>query len=157
MIGAIDTPWAFDADGEAVPTFFEVTGTSLTQVVQHRDGDFAYGITADPNWLWWTKNIAVCVAEVASIAVPGKAAQIAKKLATKAKSSKKAKQAKEAIDDAGGFIKAVKLIATYAKNRGKNMSRTNKLRVERLLGSGSAIVVDVLGLGGCWTIYKEVR
>lgn len=157
VIGSIESPWARDVAGASVPTHYEVDGTVLTQVVQHREKDYAYPIVADPSWVWWTKNIGVCVAEVASIVVPGKAAQVAAKLAKAAKGSKKARQAKKAIDEAGGLVKAVKLIATYAKNRGKKMSKVDKLRVKRILSSGSGIVVDILGLGGCWAIYKKLR
>lgn len=48
--GGVSAPWAFDANGVAVPTHFEVHGTTLTQVVDHKSGSFAYPISADP-WL----------------------------------------------------------------------------------------------------------
>lgn len=50
VIGTVQTPWALDASGTPVPTHFEIDGTTLTQVVQHRGGNYAYGITADPAW-----------------------------------------------------------------------------------------------------------
>ena len=46
--GQVAAPWAFDADGKPVPTHYVVSGTTLTQIVEHKGGDFAYGITADP-------------------------------------------------------------------------------------------------------------
>lgn len=49
-LGGVASPWAFDADGVSVPTHFEVSGSTLTQVVDHQAGDFAYPISADP-WL----------------------------------------------------------------------------------------------------------
>ena len=49
-IAQLAAPWARDANGRDVPTRFEVEGTTVVQVVEHRGGDFAYGITADP---WW--------------------------------------------------------------------------------------------------------
>jgi hypothetical protein len=48
VAGRIATPWAYDAYGSSVPTYFRVDGTTLTQVVKHKGGDFAYGILADP-------------------------------------------------------------------------------------------------------------
>jgi hypothetical protein len=47
-IATLAPPWAVDANGVAVPTHFELDGTMVVQVVDHRDGDFAYAITADP-------------------------------------------------------------------------------------------------------------
>lgn len=60
LIGGIDKPWARDAHGVAVPTHFEVEGNVLTQVVEHKSGNYAYPIVADPSW-WdsikgWFKN-----------------------------------------------------------------------------------------------------
>lgn len=44
-------PWATDAEGNAVPTTYEVDGSTLTQVVEHTTVDAAYPIVADPIWL----------------------------------------------------------------------------------------------------------
>jgi hypothetical protein len=51
MIGGFAAPWARDAAGQPVPTRFEVKGTSLVQVIEHRSRTFQYGVTADPFWL----------------------------------------------------------------------------------------------------------
>lgn len=51
LVGGFTAPWARDAAGAPVPTRYEVDGTTLTQVVDHRSGAFEYGITADPVWL----------------------------------------------------------------------------------------------------------
>jgi hypothetical protein len=50
VIASAPAPWATDANGVAVPTHFEIDGTTLTQVVEHHAGHFAYRIVADP---WW--------------------------------------------------------------------------------------------------------
>jgi hypothetical protein len=50
FVGGIDAPWATDANGSAVPTRFEVRGSSVFQVVDHQGAGFAYPIVADP-WL----------------------------------------------------------------------------------------------------------
>ena len=44
--------WAFDAAGRPVPTWYEWDGESLTQIVEHRAGGYAYPIVADPCWGW---------------------------------------------------------------------------------------------------------
>lgn len=51
LVGGFPAPWARDANGADVPTYFEVDGTTLTQVIPHRGTDVAYGVTADPIWL----------------------------------------------------------------------------------------------------------
>jgi len=49
-IAMLAPAWARDAGGRAVPSHYELDGTTVIQVVEHRAGGFAYGITADP---WW--------------------------------------------------------------------------------------------------------
>jgi len=55
-IAYVAPAWARDASGRQVPTFYELEGTTLVQVVQHRGGDWAYPVTADPtlefHWYW---------------------------------------------------------------------------------------------------------
>lgn len=48
IIAEIAAPWAKDANGTDVPTRYEADGSSLIQVVDHRDGNFAYPVVADP-------------------------------------------------------------------------------------------------------------
>lgn len=50
FIGGVAPAWAVDANGALVPTTYQVDGTTLTQVVDHNGGQFAYPIVADP-WL----------------------------------------------------------------------------------------------------------
>lgn len=46
---AFGEPWASDADGKEVETWYEVDGSTLTQVVDHAtDGDVAYPVVSDP-------------------------------------------------------------------------------------------------------------
>ncbi|WP_282847829.1 DUF4258 domain-containing protein [Microbacterium oxydans] len=47
--GCTDVPWAKDASGASVPTFYGITGSTLTQVVQHQGA--AYPVVADPWWI----------------------------------------------------------------------------------------------------------
>lgn len=48
---AIGKAWAKDAKGVDVPTHYEVHGSTLTQIVDHADGNFTYPVLADPIWL----------------------------------------------------------------------------------------------------------
>ncbi|WP_435748459.1 hypothetical protein [Microbacterium sp. PMB16] len=48
--GAVAPAWARDADGRDVQTHYEVSGNTLTQIVDHAGGEFSYPIVADP-WL----------------------------------------------------------------------------------------------------------
>ncbi len=49
VVMAVEVPWAKDANGVSVPTHYESDGATLTQVVDHAGGNYAYPITADPN------------------------------------------------------------------------------------------------------------
>lgn len=48
IVGLVESPWAYDANGLVVPTYFEVDGSVLTQVVTHHKAGYAYPIVADP-------------------------------------------------------------------------------------------------------------
>jgi len=54
-------PWALDARGRRVPTRFELRGGAITQVVDHRAGDFDYPIVADPKIFKCDKYLSICV------------------------------------------------------------------------------------------------
>jgi hypothetical protein len=50
MLGGVSPAWAKDAEGTAVPTHYEIQGTTLTQVVDLSDPTLVYPVTADPFW-----------------------------------------------------------------------------------------------------------
>lgn len=51
VLAEVAKPWATDANGTSVPTWFTTDGTSLTQHVDFANGNFAFPIKADP-WFW---------------------------------------------------------------------------------------------------------
>lgn len=51
LLSAVSAPWAKDANGAAVTTYFETDGQTLTQHVQHNVPGVVYPVTADPAWL----------------------------------------------------------------------------------------------------------
>ena len=51
LIAWIMPPWAKDANGRNIQTFFQTDGNTLVQVVKHQGGEFKYGIIADPFWV----------------------------------------------------------------------------------------------------------
>lgn len=58
-LGGFHTPWAYDANGEAVPTSFRIEGDTLIQTVD-LSSTTAYPIIADPDrgtewWGVWTR------------------------------------------------------------------------------------------------------
>lgn len=56
VVAGAPAPWAVDAKGKAIPTHFEVKGTTLTQVIKHRPTlktlrtPTAYPVVADPSF-----------------------------------------------------------------------------------------------------------
>ncbi len=51
LLGSVDAAWAVDANGEPVPTRYEVRGQDLVQIVDFTE-DTAFPVVADPS-LWW--------------------------------------------------------------------------------------------------------
>lgn len=50
LVAAVAPAWALDAKGQEVPTHYELSGTTITQVVDHRSVEYAYPVVADP-WI----------------------------------------------------------------------------------------------------------
>ncbi|GAA1980020.1 hypothetical protein GCM10009718_16090 [Isoptericola halotolerans] len=50
LVGRFETPWAIDASGTPIDTWYELDGGSLVQVVDH-GVDTAYPVVADPFWI----------------------------------------------------------------------------------------------------------
>lgn len=72
-IAIASTPWAIDAKGTAVPTHYEINGTTLIQVVEHRGEGYTYDIVADPGWLFYSKcSLAIAQFVAENTAIIGK-------------------------------------------------------------------------------------
>lgn len=64
--GGFAPPWATDSDGRAVPTHYELRGSTLMQIVDHTAGQYTYPVVADPyygltlidhaSWVWHTEG-----------------------------------------------------------------------------------------------------
>ena len=51
VIAFVAPPWAVDANGQPVPTRYQIDGTTLVQVIDERN-DAAFPIIADPRFFW---------------------------------------------------------------------------------------------------------
>lgn len=123
-LGFIAPAWAVDADGIEVPTHYEVRGTILTQVVEHRSGDHAYGIVADPS-VW---QVLKCAAAI-TVAVASTVFAAAKIL-----------KIKKIIKAAGGVKNAAKRVIKSFKAKG-SLSKKAKAGFGDL---GSAVVAAAI-------------
>lgn len=151
--GSLAAPWAVDATGAALPTWYEVTDTGVRQHVDTTGAVFP--VVADPSWVWWVGTIATCVAEVALLFAGG--AAVVAKFAKAERLIKASKTLLAAYNKLGGKINDVlKWIRKYVKDR-SSMTKSQIKAVEGfMVSAGSFIIVGVLGLGGCWDIYREV-
>lgn len=61
LAAQVAAPWAVDADGRQVPTRFTLRDGVITQVVDHRAGDFNYPIVADPRIFSCDWRTSICV------------------------------------------------------------------------------------------------
>ena len=58
VIASVAAPWATDATGKAITTYFTTDGQTLTQHILHNVPGVVYPVTADP-WLSWGWNLYV--------------------------------------------------------------------------------------------------
>lgn len=80
-----EKPWAVDAEGRSVETYYKITGNSVIQVVEPGAGT-VFPVVADPNWV----KIGKCVAAITYVAfttafIVGKAPKIVKAIKAGAK------------------------------------------------------------------------
>lgn len=61
LVAQVEAPWAVDAAGRHVPTRYELRGTTIRQVVDHRARGVAYPVVADPKVKFCSYGTAVCV------------------------------------------------------------------------------------------------
>ena len=59
MVGSVDQPWAHDARGQQVATYFTAHGTTLTQHVLYPRSGVTYPVTADPNFHWYALGVVI--------------------------------------------------------------------------------------------------
>jgi hypothetical protein len=52
ILGMVSAPWATDAAGNPVPTSFEWSGKTLTQLVDLSSPGIAFPVVADPDWTY---------------------------------------------------------------------------------------------------------
>lgn len=76
LLSVVNAPWAKDATGKGVETWFTTDGKQLTQHVKHNVAGVIYPISADPSFSWgWTGvNVHFSRGETGYIAVGGTAA-----------------------------------------------------------------------------------
>lgn len=65
-IASVATPWAKDATGAFINTYFTTDGLTLTQHIEHNVPSVVYPVTADPrfDWKWYGVNIYLSQTEV---------------------------------------------------------------------------------------------
>lgn len=149
----VSAPWAVDAAGTPLNTSFSVTEAGLVQTIDTTGAVFP--VVADPDWWWWTKNIAGCVAEVALLAAGG-----AKVLAAFAKADKIIKASKTMVNAfkalGSKWDDILKSIRKYVQDKSKLTSKQVK-SLETFLGAVGTTVMGVLGIGTCYDVYKELK
>jgi hypothetical protein len=76
VVATVDAPWAVDAEGRDIPTHFTVSGSVLTQHVDHAAQASVYPIIADPYFHWYDLGVVITLshAEMEAVAVGGLAA-----------------------------------------------------------------------------------
>lgn len=157
VTGGIDAPWAYDADGEAVPTRYVVEGGStLIQFVDHTDGNYTYPIVADPAWYWWVGTTATCAAQIAPFVTPLAAAKAAQLMTKAQKIIDKSAKLKAAVNQLGGLKKALGHIKTYVVNKGKGLTAKQVTAIKAVYTLGLETLADALGIGACYSLVREI-
>ena len=98
LSASVNVPWAVDTNGTKVPTHFEINGTELTQVIKHKGGNFTYGITTDPDWIYLARcGAAIAIFAAGNLNAAGKITRVIGKAASFYKTLKKFKSKTAAL------------------------------------------------------------
>ena len=147
----VGAPWAIDASGRSLDTHFTVEGDVLTQHVDTADAVFP--VVADPDLWWYIGTSAVCIAEVASLAVVG-----AKALAAFVKADRIIKSVKSltsAYKTLGGTVaKFVDLLKKYVKKK-TSLTKKQITALENLIKGVGSLIFNLIGLGSCYSLFTE--
>lgn len=142
QIAVIETPWAVDAEGNALDTEYVVDGDTLVQKI-HTDEGTVFPVIADPHWTWWVATSAACAVSIAAFAAPGvillKGTKIAAKIISLAKKSTKITKAMKAI---GGSKNAGVAVMKSALNDLKDMV----IRIGKKTGGAAGKAFKTLGV-----------
>lgn len=168
----INKPWAIDANGQQVPTHFEMGDGFFTQIVDTEGA--AFPVVADPSAWWYAQKATLCLANIAAFgSIAAKAASIGTKIYKRLKAAKTGTQlhkAYQAWKKMGGsntdrakalwstlkeFAKEVKNVG-FAKARHKVEQKGTKFKYGMVVLFGAAgVVADVLGVKDCIALVKE--
>lgn len=173
IIATIDTPWAVDANGNQVPTHYEISGSTLTQVIQ-TDSNTAFPVTADPSAKWWAEKAAKCAGGVLSLAAAGYAkfavaiAKLVKKMKAASASSAlgKAYAAWKKLGSSessrfGELVSQLKSLAGLVAKHGASGVAKHKAKGGKaaacynFIKYGASVVASVFGLQSCYDMIKE--
>jgi len=160
----VAAPWARDANGTELDTSFSITQAGL---VQHIDiAGATFPVVADPNWVWWAKEGAMCLGEIALFAVASAkvvaiGAKLVKFIGGLKATSKVAKAWATLGKDFPKFIKAVSTLLKILVNDGYSAVKSYIAQhsVEAagwalLIGGGESIA-GILGIGHCFNVVEE--
>ncbi|MBP3222695.1 MAG: hypothetical protein J6M18_02040 [Actinomycetaceae bacterium] len=168
-VATVDAPWAVDATGQHLPTYYELIPASST-IRQHVDMKGAtYPIAVDPSWWWWTKNVISCSVGLGSLLASGGAALASRipQVVSAINKLAKTKAIAVLVKKVGGAKKAayalVKNVAARVRNlvseklRGKipsvKLTNEEKAFINRVWNN-----IDLFGLAGltgCKNIYNR--
>lgn len=162
-IAQVATPWAYDANGLAVPTWFTVTDGDLVLNVDHREVS-AYPVVADPSWWWWGRNVGACLGVVA-LSAAGSSAKLGKAAIQMARFIKNSATLSRYAARLGGVTNAIKkILGLLAAANGKVAGVPGKFRIIKTVGTeawyakriGATItkVLQVVFGAGCMNILR---
>ncbi len=150
QLAKVGVPWAIDAKGKALPTRYELSGETLTQVVDLRGAVFP--VTADPALWWVIGTSAVCAAQLGTLAFG--AAKVVAAFAKAERIIKSAKTVLQAYRALGNSMKSVlRYMERFVRNR-SSLSTYQIRTIGKLVGGISSVIVGSLGLGGCYNLFR---
>lgn len=151
VLAVTEKPWAVDANGVSLPTSYSVDGSTIVQHVDTAGATFP--VASDPSWWWVAGTTALCIAEIAGLALAGvKVVQAF----TKAQAIIKASTALvTAYNRLGASMsKVLSLFKTYLKSK-TSLTATQAAAVSTLMNKIGAFLFNALGLGSCYDLVTS--
>lgn len=147
-IAAVDVPWAVDASGDQLPTYFSIEGGRITQHVDTRGA--AFPVVSDPDIWWVIGTAAMCAVEIAGISMA--AVKVVSVFAKADKLIKSTKSVVSAYNALGGKVdKVINLLKKYVKSK-TSLTKSQISSLEKLIRAVGLTLFGWLGLGNCYSL-----
>ena len=160
LIATLETPWAVDANGNPVETYYQVSPSGIEQVLLPSE-ESVYPLTADPHITWaFVKEAGKCVVGVGLLLSPLAAAKLVKmisKIDNYLRTLDKVWFAAKNLGGAKGFFQKLPAYVKDLKKPGSGLSAQARADMNSVLSGAGSTIMSIAGVYSCYTAFRQFQ